>query len=88
MKKNEVNQIILKALQRYIKGQEMTIRMTRLEIISRRYEAMKMKWPEKIMDFINQEMLILGAPFPARKTPTGPLAVVLNKAYAEYLRTK
>ena len=64
----------------------MTEIMTKSEIVSRRYEAMKMKWPEKIMDFINQEMLILGAPFPARKT--GPLAVVLNKVYAEYLRTR
>ena len=64
----------------------MTEIMTKSEIVSRRYEAMKMKWPEKIMDFISQEMLILGAPSLARKT--GPLAVVLNKAYAEYLRTR
>ena len=66
------------------KERNVTEIMTKSEIVSRRYEAMKMKWPEKIMDFINQEMLILGVSLRRRKT--GPLAVVLNKVYAEYLK--
>lgn len=34
--------------------------MTRDEIISRRFEAMRMRWPEKTVLLIQQEMLILG----------------------------
>ncbi len=33
--------------------------MTRDEIISRRYEAMRMKWPALCMDLFTQEILVL-----------------------------
>ena len=41
----------------------MTEKMTRNEVVRRRYEAMKMRWPEKTMTFITQEALIIAAPY-------------------------
>ncbi len=42
-----------------IAGSTMTKLMTKTELIHRRYEAMRMRWPEKIMDLCTQEMLLL-----------------------------
>lgn len=46
----------------HIRGQLIlhdAIPMTRAETVSRRFEAMRMRWPEKWTSFIQQEMLIL-----------------------------
>ncbi len=33
--------------------------MSKDDIIKRRYEAMRMRWPDKFMTFIQQEMLVI-----------------------------
>ncbi len=36
--------------------------MTRHEIVCRRFEAIRMKWPDKAMESYTQQMLVLRAP--------------------------
>ena len=35
--------------------------MSRFDIVRRRYEAMRMRWPERRMDLIQQEMLVISS---------------------------